>query len=501
MFFANDACAHSFYCLISRTQVQLINKNSFITPSRLGLIACLAVLLTRFPAWISASFGVISFEQFVYHFQSSTTGVPWRLIRTGLRELLLKPLGAYVLMYVLAKFILPATRSLKKYLAYCLVGTFLMLAAVGIAQSWQILSLGQILNIDKSGNLPKDFDGMAAMYQAPAIYPKAGVKPHNLIWIYVESLEDFRVSREKNPVLYSIKTEVINFHNLPGTGWTIGGIVSSQCGIPLMPFGLFSGNGFGDAPSFLRNATCLGDVLKKNKYQTTFIGGADTKFAGKESFLKNHGFEKIIGKKEIESNSDIRNPKNWWGYADNDILNLTFDEIQRLKNSNQPFYLSALTLDTHGPIGYLSDYCRSKSYTENIDDIFNCEIDQMEEFVKKIKNLGIMENTVLVITGDHPFMAPKKIGLTSVLEKNTPQSRKIFVAIVRPDGKRLAVSAMNHFDLFPTVLSAMGFGVERHHAGLGRDLYSANSMSAETEEINLSAMLRQPSKFYRALWE
>lgn len=465
------------------------------------MLACLAVLLSRVPVWISGTFGVISFEQFVYHFQSSTTGVPWRVIRSGFRELLLKPLVAYALVYVLAKFVLPATRNAKRYLDYCLVGAFLTASSIGIVQSWQILSLSQILNSDKSGKFPKDYDWMSAMYQAPVIYPKAGVKLHNLVWIYVESLEDFRVTREKHPVLYDFKTEADNFHNLPGTGWTIGGIVSSQCGIPLMPFGLFSGNGFGDTSKFLKNATCLGDLLKKNKYQMVFIGGADTKFAGKESFLKNHGFEKIIGKTEIEANSGVKNPKNWWGYADKDILNLTFDEIQRLKNSNQPFYLSALTLDTHGPVGYLSDHCRAKKYTESIDDVFNCEIDQIEEFVERIKKLGIMKNTVVVISGDHPFMAPKKIGLTSILEKNKIQARKVFIAIVRPDGKKLEVSAINHFDMFPTVLSAMGFGVEGNHAGLGRDLYNANSISTETEESNLSAMLRQNSKNYHNLWE
>lgn len=479
----------------------MINRNSFITPSRLGLLACLAVLLTRVPVWISGTFGVISFEQFVYHFQSSTTGVPWRLIRSGFRELLLKPLVAYALVYVLAKFVLPATRNAKRYLDYCLVGAFLTASSVGIVQSWQILSLSQILNSDKSGKFPKDYDWMSAMYQAPVIYPKAGLKPHNLVWIYVESLEDFRVSREKHPVLFNFKTNVDNFHNLPGTGWTIGGIVSSQCGIPLMPFGLFSGNGFGDTPSFLRNATCLGDVLKKNKYQTVFIGGADSKFAGKDSFLNNHGFEKIIGKTEIGANLSVKNPKNWWGYADNDILNITFDEIQRLKKSNQPFYLSALTLDTHGPIGFLSDHCRSRGYAENIDDIFNCEIEQIEEFIDRIKKLGIMENTVVVLSGDHPFMAPKKIGLNFIFEKNKIQERKIYIAILRPDGKKLEVSAMNHFDMFPTVLSAMGFGVEGHHAGLGTDVYSANSMSSKTEKNNLSSMLRQPSQIYRALWE
>ncbi len=119
----------------------------------------------------------------------------------------------------------------------------------------------------------------------------------NLVYIYGESLErtyfderglswpDAGTGRaEKDQSLDFSHTE-----QLPGTDYTIAGMVASQCGIPL--FAPFEGNASASMSSFFPQNICLGDILKNSGYENYFIQGANLRFAGKDVFLKSHGFD------------------------------------------------------------------------------------------------------------------------------------------------------------------------------------------------------------------
>ncbi|MBX4389135.1 hypothetical protein K4H03_23960, partial [Mycobacterium tuberculosis] len=96
------------------------------------------------------------------------------------------------------------------------------------------------------------------------------------------------------PELGRIKAEAIDFSNtmqLPGTDYTIAGMVASQCGIPL--FAPFEGNASASVSSFFPQNICLGDILKNSGYENYFVQGANLRFAGKDVFLKSHGFDHL----------------------------------------------------------------------------------------------------------------------------------------------------------------------------------------------------------------
>ena len=66
-------------------------------------------------------------------------------------------------------------------------------------------------------------------------------KPRNIVWLYLESLErtylDESLFPGLMPNLGSLEEESVSFtnvHQIYGTGWTIAGMVASQCGIPLV---------------------------------------------------------------------------------------------------------------------------------------------------------------------------------------------------------------------------------------------------------------------------
>ena len=93
-----------------------------------------------------------------------------------------------------------------------------------------------------------------------------------MILIYVESFENgYSNSNIFGEDLIKELTELKgisfkSFNQAPGTGWTIAGIVATQCAVPLKVVFMRDGNGQGDGKSFLSNAICLGDVLQAHGY-------------------------------------------------------------------------------------------------------------------------------------------------------------------------------------------------------------------------------------------
>ena len=477
----------------------------FMRPWTVAISVAVAVLLFRFPFWIAGNFGEISFEQLLFHATADTTGTPWRLIRSGLRELLLKPIAigaiAYLFAWALTR-IQTNFRHLKIGFYSLGYASSLGLGFIGGQETWHLAGIDEYVQAPTSSAMQGQFDWMKQWYVKPAVAQPTERRAYNLIWLYVESLEVSRVKPDRHPVLTAMHTlRQVDHHNLPGTTWTIGGMVSSQCGVPLLPFGLYAANGFGDAPNFMPGAVCIGDLLNGMGYQTEFIGGADTSFAGKGAFLTRHGYAKVIGKEQISQMTGQALPKDWWGYTDDMVLKLSIDEIKRLKGTGRPFFFSALTADTHGPRGYLSEHCRKQGHGADIDNIFDCVLRQTETFVSQLKSAGVLEDTVLVISGDHPFMGPKNLKISLSRQSDEQQKRTVYFAVHRPDGRQLAVSHMNHMDMYPTVLSAMGFGVGDSAAGLGRDLYVTDSLSASHEYSEFKRALRVKSTAYAALWQ
>ena len=473
-------------------------QKSLLRPVGIACLAALAVFLYRLPHWVMGTFGPISIEQFLYHIQANSEGVPFELIKSALREMLLKPMLAFGVAYYGFKYLTSRIPRGVLYTAYPIIALY---GVIGTAQIYHMTNFEEYLDETSTLKLPQNFDWATSLYVAPRAMPAK--QPPNLIWVFVESLEEKRVSPARLPRLRpaNISSPADQFNNLPGTTWTIGAMVSMQCGVPLLPYGMHARNGFSDAPTFLPHARCLGDILKEQGYTSMFIGGADTAFAGKGTFLATHGFDTVLGKHELAPRVGKSAPDEWWGYSDDIVLGVSLEEIKRLAAGQQPFFFSLLTLDTHGPRGHLSEHCASKGYTDALDDIYACSLEQLENFVARLRDEGILENTVLVISGDHPFMEPKKTSLNPFEYDNGRLNRKVFISITRPDGKAFQVRQMNHFDMFPTVLSALGMKVENEAAGLGRNLYARTSLSEQYTAHDFQKILRTESGGYQALWQ
>ncbi len=460
-----------------------------------------SIILYRIPALIARNFGEISVDQFIFHLTADVAGVPLALQKRIFVDLLIKPVIAGGLLFLAMRWMPKNLLGVGKKIIY---GVSFFLASAGVLATASVINIREA--VDTIVHREDDFDWIKKWYAVPNIesHPK---KNRNLIWIYVESLEKRRILpdsylKKLSDNNFSPKT----FQILPGTQWTLAGMVASQCGVPLMPVGMYAANNFEQIKRPLANAACIGDVLREQGFHNEFIAGAAHTFSGKGTFLKNHGFSKLTGKVELSEfypASDY--PGDWWGYPDRTVFDFSKKRLVDLSKKTDPFFLNILTLDTHGPEGINTSACKAAGYKNTVDDIFQCSIKEVEYFIKWLNESGIAKNSVIVVSGDHPFMEPGSDPHSLNRMKNPfsdepVKNKDVFTLIIAPDAAPHHPPVMNHFDFFPTVIGALNFGLIDNSAGLGRNLYVSESLSQREDQALLKRRLRSRSEGYLKIW-
>ena len=305
----------------------------------------------------------------------------------------------------------------------------------------------------------------------------------NVVMIYLESMEkmytDESVFPGLTPFMSSLADEALSFENIQqtqGTNFTVAGIVSSQCGTPLL---IPPGPGGNDIlrNGFLQEAVCIGDILEAAGYRQVFMGGATTRFAGKGMFLAAHGYKEVMGLEELRPLMDDPGYLNRWGLYDETLLELAaekFDEVAA--NSDRPFNFTVLTVDAHPPDGTPSESCKPYDRIDNsIFHAVHCTDQLLEKFVNHLKQSPAWDDTVVFIMSDHLHM--RNIGM----DYYPPDyERKLFVNILNAGVTGKIEKEGTHMDLAPTLLSLMG--VDHQQAFLaGTNLLEGQSKSQFTE--------------------
>ena len=326
-------------------------------------------------------------------------------------------------------------------------------------------------------------------YKKPPLKVDIG-NPKNIVYIYAESLErtyfDDRLFPNLLERLDGIRknsTEFSDIRQIIGSGWTIGGMVTSQCSIPLFTPAPAQGNSMSGMSRFLGNAVCLGDTLKNSGYHLSYIQGADIRFSGKDKFYKTHGFDEIYGRNELIERLRDKKYLNAWGLYDDSTLNIAYEKFEELSKSDKPFALVVMTLDTHHPDGHISKSCRQKGieYKDGKNKILNalkCSDYLIADFIEKIENSPYADKSIIVLSSDHLAM---KNGATSILKRG--RRRDSFIILERgEDGYRQISKEGSMLDVAPTLLHLLGAkGVDY---GLGRDLFEKESLIGKFEDFD-----------------
>lgn len=405
----------------------------------------------------------------LYTLTNSLTGA-------GIGKYILPGLGIVVALIAVfggLGWLLRRRRHHPHHFGYSLLALILAVGSVDASPAFR-----QISELVKSQSRDGDPD-FAAYYKEPS---KAIPNPKlNLVYIYGESLErtyfDDQAFPNLAPELGALKNEGLDFSHtaqLPGTDYTIAGMVASQCGIPL--FAPFEGNASASLSSFFPQNICLGDILKNSGYQNYFVQGANLRFAGKDVFLKSHGFDHLYGAEELKATIADPAYKNDWGYYDDTVLDEAWKKFEALSREGKRFSLFTLTVDTHHPDGFISRSCNRKRYDINgkANQSFSavaCSQENIAEFINKIKASPWFKDTIIVVSSDH--LAMKN---TAWDELNKLDRSNLFFVIRgdKPDAQDLLAVKRSTMDNGATVLDLLGGD---NYIGLGRSSLSGQSLS------------------------
>ena len=223
----------------------------------------------------------------------------------------------------------------------------------------------------------------------------------NLIVLYLESMESIYAEggifgENLLPQLTNLQEENIKFgryHQVAGSGWTVAGLVTSSCSLPLvLPIDSHSYGRNG----FLPNASCLQDILKKNGYHEFFVSSGETGFAYTDVFLKSHAEDMFFA--DVEPNEFV-----WqWGNSDKNTYGKAMDLLSAKAVKNQPFFMTIMTLDMHHP-GYLDEKCSGKF--GDFRDVVKCADMMAADFIRWFQKQVWAKDTVLLVVGDHLAMS------------------------------------------------------------------------------------------------
>ncbi|MCL7931396.1 sulfatase-like hydrolase/transferase [Halomonas llamarensis] len=377
-----------------------------------------------------------------------------------------------------------------------------LLAVILIASNPLILGLGQ-----RSAVVVTDDGGwLERRYVTPRV--QAQDDPPNLVLLYLESIErtygapvfgdaydDLEALGERGVVFEGIR-------QIANTGWTMAGMIASQCGTPLMPAGLLHDRQFEPLSAVVPGVNCLGDVLSEQGYRLTYLGGASIEFAGKGLFYNGHGFQNVYGLKELQPQLDDETYVNDWGLFDDTLYEFTLNEIERLEaESDSPWGIVNLSITGHAPSGYPARRCRERQGEWDGEDILysvECSAWLARDFVERLEAKGLLDNTVVAIVSDHLTM---RVSAWDTLE--TLPRENTFILLGNDLEPQHISREASTLDIFPTLLDALGYPAKNHQAGLGASLLddTTSTLLERHGEEAINRRLHEESALQQRLWD
>lgn len=206
---------------------------------------------------------------------------------------------------------------------------------------------------------------------------------------------------------------------------------------------------------------CLAHVLRSQGYKTAFFQPA-ANFEKRDQLVANMGYEvyKGLNDQPQEGFEDT----NYFGKEERMMLQPSFDWLDSVKG--QPFLLTYLTLCTHHNYVTPQSWPR-KDYVDDDEDLNNYlnGVRYTDDFIRQVmeglKERGLLENTVVVIVGDHgeAFGEHGRRQHDLVLWEEGLRSFALWYApgLVEPGSK--VTGWRSHLDIVPTILDLLGIEV------------------------------------------
>ncbi|MDD2197035.1 MAG: sulfatase-like hydrolase/transferase [Bacteroidales bacterium] len=284
----------------------------------------------------------------------------------------------------------------------------------------------------------------------------------NIVILIVEGLSDDFIHEYKGAVLMPFLNELKDKSLYWNHCFTLG--ERSFAVVPCILGGLPYGDKGFTLQERLPRHLSLVSILNSNDYYTSFFYGQGAWFHQKGRFFKYNDIDLIFDNKKFSEDFDkIIVGKNnfFWGYNDKDLFNQslrTIDTLAQTKRldvyftgtSHAPFVIS----DEDYYTNKLEDYAKYEyqdfynTYAKYLKTILFVD-DALEDFFNEYKKRQNYENTIFIITGDHP--------MTEVPIENSLKRYHVPLIIFseKLKGNKTFSNFASHHDIPETILSTL----------------------------------------------
>lgn len=377
----------------------------------------------------------------------------YKLAKSKKRRFFATAFGLSFILMVTQFFTLTKTKALENY-----ENLPLLLSPVGnhmINMATYISDTVKTLNEEELDSIDNYYKSNASQFKADEKYEdlKGILKGKNIIAIHFESLEGFTIGYEREgkeitPNLNRIIENSVYFSQVKDQ--TREG-VSSDAEL-MFNTGLFptqKGSAFMSYGE--NNFFALPKLLKSEGYETMALHGDKASFWNRDIVYPNLGIDHYYDEEKF-----LDKRFSGLGLLDESLFKQSLIETEKAKN---PYYAYVMTVTSHTP--FLLE--KEHSYlglTPTEDDTAN-DIGYLEsihytdhflgEFYDQLERDGELDNTAIVIFGDHE-------GIHKYHETKLPENHKNVPFIVHiPGMEKIEVNALGgQIDMLPTLLYMLG---------------------------------------------
>lgn len=313
-------------------------------------------------------------------------------------------------------------------------------------------------------------------------------KGKNLLVIQVESLENFVINRKVNgqeitPNLNKLLGNSLYFNNYNeevNQGTTSDAELMTNTSI----YPVASGSTFFRYPDN-KYYNSLPNILKREGYYTQALHADKASYWNWKPALQAIGFQNCIDSSQYNQNETIG-----LGLSDGSFLK---QSESRIKNSENPYYNFVITMSGHAPFELPKQY-RELKLSSDLDSSHlggylqsvHYEDKQIGIFLDDLKKSGALENTAVVIYGDHCGIHKyyqSEVENTKGAESWMIDNHKEVPLIIYSSdnsikGKEIKTTG-GEVDLMPTILYLMGADKKEYiNTAMGRNLLNTKESYA-----------------------
>ena len=307
---------------------------------------------------------------------------------------------------------------------------------------------------------------------------KFNFRNYNIIMIQVESLDskviDYQVNNQYiMPFLHDFKKKSVYFKNiypLNGGGYSSDSELSILTSlIPLMSrSGIMTAN--------YKRIKSLNKTLEKYNYYSAAMHGYSGTFFNRNYFFKFLGFDRFF-----EQSSYSGSAKGWYSKD----IEFFRQSISKIKKFPTPFLAYLITMQSHGPFenhDQTTDLKLNNLNNTIVKDYFISihEVDKaLSVFINSLKKEGLLDNSIIVIFGDHNSHIEDQVYAPKSFKKTIPliiYQTKLPSSINEKIGSQI--------DFAPTVLNLVDIP-EPKNAWLGTSLFCKGNGKALFQDLSV----------------